>query len=130
MPRRKLSEPNKTGECRCGGLARMADDPKDPVEFDPQLNEYHITRKGNGGYALVYFCPLCGGRAPASKRSDLFQKLDGTEQRRLFGLTKDLHTLQEVIASLGEPDERRPIGMMVMATEQQGRPQTVQSYPM
>jgi hypothetical protein len=107
----------------------MADDPKDPVEFDQQLNEYHITRKGNGGYSLIYFCPLCGGRAPASKRGSLFQKLESAEQKRLFELTKNLNTGREVIAALGEPDDRQPVGMMVVATEKQGEPQTVQSYP-
>jgi len=119
----------QTGECKCGALARMADDPKDPVEFDARLNEFHITRKGNGGYTLVYYCPLCGGKAPDSKRSSLFQRLDLAEQQRLFELTKNLHTTQDVIAALGEPDLRRPLGMMVLATGKQGAPQTVQSYP-
>jgi hypothetical protein len=122
--------PNDKGECTCGGLARMADDPKDPVEFDPKLNEYHIPRQGNGGYSLVNFCPLCGGKAPASKRGSLFQRLDHAEQQRLFELTKDLHTAQDVVAALGEPDARRPLGMMVFATEKEGAPQTTQSYPM
>jgi hypothetical protein len=30
-------------ECKCGLLARMAEDQKHPVEFDPRLNEYHFT---------------------------------------------------------------------------------------
>jgi hypothetical protein len=119
-----------SGECQCGGLERMADDLKDPIEFDPRLNEYHIIRKGASGYSLVYFCPLCGGRAPKSKRGGLFQQLDGAEQTRLFESTKNLATVPEVIASLGEPDIRRPVGMMVFATEKPGTPQTVQSYPM
>jgi len=120
----------ETGECKCGALARMVDDPKDPVEFDQRLNEFHITRKGDSGYTLVYFCPLCGGRAPASKRGSLFQKLDLAEQQRLFELTKNLQTVQDVIAAFGEPDTRRPFGMMVVATGPEGAPQTTQSYPM
>jgi hypothetical protein len=100
------------------------------VAFDPRLNEYHITRKGNGGYTLVYFCPLCGGRAPTSKRGSLFQRLDLKEQQRLFELTKELLTVQDVIAAFGEPDARRPFGMMVFSTEKEGTPATTQSYPM
>ncbi len=108
----------------------MADDLKDPVEFDLRLNEYHLTRKDDSGYSLVYFCPFCGGRAPASKRSSLFQRLDPAEQARLFELTKNLRTEHDVIAALGQPDIRKPIGMMVFATEKEGAPQTTQSYPM
>ena len=51
-----MPQPNEKDECKCGLLARLAEHPRDPVEFDPQLNEYHIMRKGTGGYSLIYFC--------------------------------------------------------------------------
>jgi hypothetical protein len=124
-----MPSPNEQAECKCGGLARMAEDPKDPIEFDARLNEYHIIHKGNGGYSLVYYCPLCGGRAPASKRSSLFQRLDDFERRRLSELTKDLRTVQEVVAAFGQPDVRRPVGMTIIRPEIEGVPETAQSFP-
>ena len=59
------------GDCKCGMLEQMADDPKCPVHFDARLNEYHISCE-DGGQMMVYFCPFCGGRAPKSRRSLTF----------------------------------------------------------
>jgi hypothetical protein len=115
-------------ECKCGLLARLVEDPRDPVEFDPQLNEYHIMRQGAGGYSLIYFCPFCGGRAPKSQRGSLFHKLTDAEQHRLTELTKNLRTVQDVVAALGEPDAKG-LRMAVTTSETDGRPEATQSYP-
>jgi len=116
-------------ECKCGGLARLASDPKDPVEFDPGLNEYHIIWPGGGGYSAIYFCPFCGGIAPKSQRAKLFQTLTDAERQRLCDLTKELRTVQDVIAAFGEPDNRWPMGKVVTIPEKEGIPETTQSYP-
>ncbi len=107
----------------------MAEDPKGPIEFDPQLNEYHITRKSDGGYSLVYFCPFCGGKAPKSQRSSLFHRLTDVERQRLSESTKDLRTVQDVIAAFGEPDVKWSVGVTVITPEKEGAPETTQSYP-
>ncbi len=118
---------NEKGECTCGLLAKLADDLKHPVEFDPRLNEYHITRKDDGGYSLIYFCPFCGGSAPKSKRAQLFHTLTETERQRLCDLTKTLRTVQDVTSAFGEPDIRS--SMVVCKPEGEGVPETTQSYP-
>jgi hypothetical protein len=57
---------------------------------------------------MIYHCPFCGGKAPKSRRDELFHRLPHAEQRRLGELTHNLRTVQEVTAALGEPDfERR-----------------------
>jgi len=123
MPRRHNSK-----ECKCGMLARIAEDPRDPVEFDPRLNEYHLMRKGGGGYSLIHFCPFCGGWAPKSQRSSLFHRLTDAERHRLMKLTKNLRTVQDVIAAFGEPDAKG-FSMAVTTPEKEGKPETTQSYP-
>jgi hypothetical protein len=105
----------------------MAADPKNPVEFDPQLNEYHLMQKGDGGYSLMYFCPWCGGKTPQSQRGSLSHSLTDAERQRLAELTKNLRTEQEVIAALGEPDGRQPGGMRFTVSEMGGVPETTQS---
>lgn len=125
-----MTQPSDETQCKCGGLARMAEDPKDPVEFDPQLNEYHITRKSDGGYSVVYFCPLCGGKAPPSKRSSLVHRVTDAERERLSSLTKDLRTVSDVIKALGQPDMNRPVGMTIITPEKEGAPETAQNYPL
>jgi len=119
---------DKNDECKCGLLARLAEDPKNSVEFDARLNEYHILRKGDGGYSVLYYCPFCGGRAPRSHRDSLFHRLTDAERHRLTELTKNLQTVQDVVAALGEPDVKG-LRMSVTTPEKEGTPETTQSYP-
>ena len=81
----------RKGPCKCGMLARLAADPRDPVEFDPRLNEYHILRQGGGGYTLVYFCPYCGGHAPKSERSKVLKAEALHAKPRLAQQTHEVH---------------------------------------
>lgn len=119
---------NKGDECKCGQLARMAEEPRNSIEFDVQLNEYHIMRKDGSGYSLIHFCPFCGGRAPKSQRNSLFHQLTDAERHRLTELTKELRTVQDVIAGLGEPD-LKGLSMTVTTRENEGKPETTQTYP-
>jgi hypothetical protein len=119
---------DETDECKCGLLARLAADPREGVEFDARLNEYHILRKDGSGYSLIYFCPSCGGRAPKSQRSSLFHRLTEAERHRLTELTQDLRTVQEVTAALGEPDVKG-LRLTVTTPEKEIQPETTQSYP-
>ena len=123
-----MPEPDERDECKCGHLGRLAEDPREAVEFDAQLNEYHVRRKDGSGYSLIYFCPLCGGRAPKSQRGSLFHRLTDAERHRLTELTKDLRTVQEVIAALGEPD-LKGLRVSVTTPEKEGKPETTQTYP-
>jgi hypothetical protein len=49
---------------------------------------------------------------------------------RLSKLTKDFHTLDDVIAALGEPDIDQPTGMIVTTPERDGKPGTTKAYRM
>ena len=106
----------------------MADDPKFPIEFDATLNEYHITHAGDG-YALIYYCPFCGGSTPKSKRERLFHRITTAENLRLSELTKNLRTIQDVTTALGEPDIRQPVGVVTTTPERDGKPEVTRSCP-
>jgi hypothetical protein len=109
-------------------LEHAADDPKCPVEFDAELNEYHLVR-GPKDYLLIYYCPFCGGSPPKSRRGRLFHALTDTERQRLVMLTKDMRTFQDVSRALGEPDIKQPVGLVITKPEREGKPETTQSYP-
>lgn len=119
--------PPRKDVCDCGVLERMADEPKFPIEFDAALNEYHITC-GDGGHAMIYYCPFCGGSTPKSKRDRLFHRITDAEKVRLSELTKDMRTIQDVTAALGEPDISQPIGVVSTSPERDGKPETTQTY--
>jgi hypothetical protein len=123
MPPRK-----EKGTCKCEWLERAADDPKTPVEFDAELNEYHIIR-GRKNFLMIYYCPFCGGSAPKSRRDRLFHTLTDAERQRLVTLTKDMRTVEDVTRAFGEPNIRQPVGMTITEPERDGKPETTQSYP-
>jgi Domain of unknown function (DUF6980) len=115
------------GECKDGHLEQLADDPTTPVEFDAELNEYHIARE-DGGHWMIYYCPLCGGSAPKSRRDQLFHKLTEVERRRLVDLTQHLKTLDEVLATFGPPDLDQPTGFVKVIPERDGKPETTERF--
>ncbi len=123
-----MPPPREKGACKCEWLGRVADDPKCPVEFDADLNEYHLVR-GTKDNMMLYYCPYCGGSAPKSRRSRLFHTLTDVERQRLTYLTKDIRTLQDVMAGFGEPNINQPVGMIITKPERDGQPETTQSYP-
>src|SRR5258708_3995019 len=119
--------PKERGNCKCGVLQRMSDDPKFPVEFDAKLNEYHITMVGVSGNAMIYYCPFCGGRMPKSRRHLLFHRLTDDERDRLFKLTQGYRTLDQVIAAFGQPDIDQPVGVVQIIPERDGKPEITNS---
>jgi hypothetical protein len=106
----------------------MADHPGCPVQFDSSLNEYHIVGEG-GGFWLIYYCPFCGGSTPKSRRAQFFHRITEAEERRLCELTKDLRTVQDVTAALGEPDIFHKIGRITTTPERDSEPQITKSNP-
>ena len=123
MPPRK-----EKGPCKCEWLERAAGDPKTPVEFDADLNEYHIVC-GPKDFLMVYYCPFCGGSAPKSRRDRLFHTLPDAERERLVTLTKEMRTIEDVTRAFGKPNIRQAVGMTITEPERDGKPETTQSYP-
>ncbi len=121
----------RIGPCKCGFLERNADHPDSPIRFDAEMNEYHFihsTSLGGEARMIIYYCPFCGGRAPESKRGNFFAKLTDKEMWRLTVLTKDLHTLDDVFAALGQPDRDSAVGMTVVRPEKGDQAPTTQNF--
>src|SRR5262245_42398099 len=112
-----FSAPN----CECRMLERFSKEPSVPIEFDAELNEYHILG-ALGERLMVYHCPFCGGRAPDSRRNELFMHITLAEKLRLMELTRDLKTLDDVLGAFGSPDMDNPAGVDVTKDDSAGRP--------
>jgi hypothetical protein len=95
-------------ECDCGWLERAANDPSVPIGFDAQTNEYFL-RAGTPGDAeahhVIKFCPWCGGDAPVSHRTSLFEVVTPEETIRLHEFMSKSRTRDDVIREWGPPDE-------------------------
>jgi hypothetical protein len=106
----------------------MTDNPECPVEFDAELNEYHIVY-GQKDYFMIYYCPFCGGKAPKSRRALLFHRIAEAELHRLCVLTKPLRTVKAVLGVFGKPDIKQPLGTVITTPERDGKPESSQSCP-
>ncbi len=122
--------PRKWKYCTCQSLEHMAENPACPVEFDPELNEYHIISGWLSGAHqwMIYYCPVCGGKAPKSRRDRLFARLTEKERARLIELTKNLRTLEHVVSALGKPDVDFPAGIVGVTPERDGKPEKTEFF--
>jgi hypothetical protein len=112
--------------CDCEWFERAARDPKCPVEFDAELNEFNI-KTADGGLMRMYHCPFCTGRAPDSLRAEQFAQVPAEEVARLHRLTRDLRTEDDVIAALGEPTHRFDPGQIVQSRPEPGEASVIRT---
>jgi hypothetical protein len=123
--------------CICRYLEQAADDPRSPIVYDAELNEYNFEYPspcGDGTCEVgkaslrIYHCPFCGGAAPKSKRELLFAVIPPEEEHRLYKLLGGLKTLDEVIQVLGPPDDDNPHGLTKEQPEREDIAPTVESF--
>ena len=98
--------PQENFPCECGVLEGAAEDVANPIIFDSKLNEYQLAYESPKGRAkmMIYFCPFCGGKAPASNRSRFFARVTDEEYQRLRNLTSSIKTINDAIEILGPPE--------------------------
>jgi hypothetical protein len=93
--------------CGCGYLERAADDPAGPIVFDEQTSEYQFVYQepdcDGRSMLVIYHCPFCGGKAPASKRHLLFAAISAEEEQRLAQLLAPIKTTQQAFDAFGPP---------------------------
>jgi hypothetical protein len=123
--------------CACRYLERAADDPRSPITYDPELDEYNFEYPspcadaacGAGKASLrIYHCPFCGGAAPPSKRGLLFAVVAPAEERRLYKLLGGIKTLDEALQTFGPPDDDNPYGLTERGPEREATGPTVESF--
>src|SRR5262249_15863890 len=90
--------------CSCGTLRFCAEDPKFPIRFDPELNEYsfeHSLGRNKKSSMIIYHCPMCGGVASESRRSALHARMSKKEAMRLRATTEGSTSLEDIENALG-----------------------------
>jgi len=98
-------------ECDCRVLERLSKEPKVPVVYDPELNEYLIQTADGLNKVKMHHCFFCGGWLPKSRRDELFMHITDEERTRLWAVLKDIRTLPDLLTALGPPDRDDPMGI-------------------
>jgi hypothetical protein len=116
--------------CDCGWLEQSADDPDLPVRFDPTTNEFAFVwgEPPSPASLILFHCPFCGGRAPASKRETLFAAITEAERERLGSITSPIATLDDVLRVLGPPDDDFEQGESDQTPAKDGQPPEHRTY--
>lgn len=123
------SHPDSNYPCDCGLMDIQADDPKSPIAFDTQTNEYHLRRgEGTGSYLVCYYCPSCGGKMPDSRRQALFKPISSAEIRRLQDLTREIKSIDDALRILGAPDDDLTHGVTIKTRGSDTEAPRVKSY--
>jgi hypothetical protein len=89
--------------CECGMPARCATNPMIPVEFDEEMNEYHLVR--DGAETQMRYCFWCGGHLPKSNLDLFFTRPSESEMAEVKELLKDARSHDDVLRILGPADE-------------------------
>lgn len=106
--------PKTKDQCTCGFFELSAADPNSPVRFDRELNEYHVVYflPGSAEAAqMLYYCPMCGGAAPPSRRGALFAEVSPAEADRLHALISKVKSVDDVPKILGVSDADKPLDL-------------------
>jgi len=98
--------PKRKNLCDCGALENASKEPDSPIRWEESMNEYHIV-DAKGGQMMVYYCPICGGRTPRSRRSSMFAHVTRQEEWRIIELFRGIRTVADVVARFGPADEER-----------------------
>lgn len=126
--RMSTMRPKQKCRCTCGILERASREPGHVIRWDDNVGEFYIAW-GEDQRMNVYYCPICGGSAPPSRRGSLFHTISQAERERLFELTSGIETVQDVISQWGEPDLRMSTGLSKITPERDDQPETAQSFP-
>lgn len=103
-------------------MENASKEPNSPIQWDGRMNEYHIV-DANGGQMMVYYCPFCGGRVPASRRSSMFAHVTQQEETRIFELFRGVRTVADVIAKFGPADEELEFASGMRSASRDGKPE-------
>ena len=54
----------RLASCRCGALQQWLEDPAVPVEYNTDAVDLFTLKSSRDSALALWFCPVCGGRAP------------------------------------------------------------------
>lgn len=93
-------------ECKCDALEEWVRVKNSVVHYNESNREFYLLF-GRDERLFFYFCPVCGGSLPESKRSSLFMVPSIEEKETIQRKLEGAISLKDVEAALGTPDAER-----------------------
>lgn len=93
-----------TNKCLCNSVFEWTKIVSYPVKYNPKFEEY-ILVGDNKSKAIIYFCPICGGQMPKSKRGDFFTIMSEEEMNEVVSKIGDTKNIKGIVKIFGKPDK-------------------------
>jgi hypothetical protein len=88
--------------CECGVMASIVQDYPKLLEFDSEMNEFHVLSRRNGKHQ-IYYCIACGGNPPRSLRHTFFEAPTDSEYEEAWSRIGNLKDEKDYIREFGDP---------------------------
>jgi hypothetical protein len=89
--------------CECGVMESLVRDYPRLMEFESEMNEFHILQSNPGGKLQIYYCIACGGNPPESLRHTFFEAPSESDYEAARARMADLKDENDFIREFGAP---------------------------
>lgn len=73
------------------------------LEFDSEMNEFHVLHSNRNGKLQVYHCISCGGNPPQSLRHTFFEAASESDFNDAWAKVADLENENDFVLEFGAP---------------------------
>ncbi len=89
--------------CECGVMESLVEDYPQLLEFDSEMNEFHVLYSNRNGKLQIYYCIACGGNPPHSLRRTFFEVPSESDYEEALARVADLKDENDFIREFGAP---------------------------
>jgi hypothetical protein len=73
------------------------------MEYDSEMNEFHILQSDPNGKVQIYYCMACGGSPPESLRHTFFEAPSESDYEEAWARIADLKDENDFMREFGAP---------------------------
>jgi hypothetical protein len=89
--------------CECGVMESLVEDYPELLEFDSEMNEFHVLHSHRNGKLQIYYCIACGGNPPQSLRHTFFEAPSESDYQEAWARIAELNDEKDFIREFGAP---------------------------
>ena len=89
--------------CQCGVMESLVKDYPRLMEFDSEMNEFHILQSNPNGKVQIYYCIACGGNPPDSLRHTFFEAPSDMDYEEGWARIAHLEDENDFVREFGAP---------------------------
>jgi hypothetical protein len=89
--------------CECGVMESLVRDFPNLIEFDSEMNEFHILHPPRNGKLQIYYCIACGGDPPPSLRHTFFEEPTDSDYDEAWARIANFKDERDFVREFGDP---------------------------